>query len=228
MRYFIAVFFALALSPLFCSADVVELGSYSWAELEAAVTANSAKETNTDDQTASEVAIEDTNENTDETTVEGAIDELYQTKQDSLPAMSEAEATAGTGTSPRSITPAVLKTGVEAHATNIRSVTAHGSVSSGTETFSDGWHTITVAGAQTWDWSWNSSGEITKIIIIATGIRSSAITGFSEVKWDEGISVDANNIPDSLSSGTGVDIITLISVDGGTTKRGFINGEFAN
>lgn len=98
------------------------------------------------------------------------------------------------------------------------SVTAHGSVSSGTETFGPGIHTVTVSGSFTWEFDdWPSTGVEGVIRVYITNGGAGTITGWSSVLWEGGIAPTLQT--------SGLDILMFISLDGGTTIYGFVAGE---
>lgn len=156
-------------------------------------------------------------DNEDAKTLLQELETAIETKQDGLSAMSEAEGTTGTETTPRSITAAVLKAVIEALAGNDLTVTAHGSVSSGTENFSNGIHSITVAGDQTWSFTWPDSGERGRIEVWVTNGGSATIGGLSGVLTSGGTGISWTT--------SGIDVVVFTSMDGGTTVYAFQGGE---
>lgn len=110
-----------------------------------------------------------------------------------------------------------LETAFSDKADKAPAVNALGSVSSGTATLVNGYNTITVAGAHTWAFTWPTSGTVGVIKVWVTNGGSAAISGLSSVRWEGGLAP-------SLTS-SGVDVLTFISFDGGTTIDGFLAGE---
>ena len=137
----------------------------------------------------------------------------YQTAAD------QAEMEAGTETAIRSMSPLRVAQAIAAQVdTSARTVTVHGSVSSGTETFSPGIHTITVAGAFTWAFdNWPASGTKGVVEADITNGGSAVISGWDDVLWEGGVSPTLQT--------SGLDTIVFRSLDGGTTVSGYVAGE---
>lgn len=174
---------------------------------------------NTGDQAAADVDITDADENFTATEVETALDELYDTKEPSLTVASQAEMEAGTVTALRSMSPLRVAQAIAAQAdTSTMTVTAHGVVSSGTETFTPGVSTVTVAGAFTWAFgSWPASGTEGTIRAYITNGGAAVITGWSEIIWEGGV--------EPTLQASGLDVLIFTTLDGGTTVYGFVAGE---
>lgn len=99
-----------------------------------------------------------------------------------------------------------------------RTVSAHGSVSSGTETFSPGVHSITVSGNHTWEFTnWPAAGTEGVIRIYITNGGAGAVSFSSAIQWDSG------TVPQWQISGE--DVVTFTSIDGGVVVKGFSIGE---
>lgn len=95
-------------------------------------------------------------------------------------------------------------------------VKAHGTVSSGTESFSlaDGaYHTVTAGGDFTVSFAgWEASGEAQTLVMKVTNGGAHTIT------WDAAIDWPAGSEPSLTASGT--DILVFVTDDGGTTVYG--------
>lgn len=137
----------------------------------------------------------------------------YQTAAD------QAEMEAGTETAIRSMSPLRVAQAIAAQVdTSARTVTVHGSVSSGTETFSPGVHTITVAGAFTWAFDdWPASGTKGVVEVDITNGGAATITGWSSILWEGGTEPTLQT--------SGLDTLIFRSLDGGTTIYGYVAGE---
>ena len=189
------------------------------------ISADSVDDTNIDWGTAAgkvsaaDILIGDADENFTATEVETALDELYDTKEPSLTVASQAEMEAGTVTELRSMSPLRVAQAIAAQAyTSTRTVTAHGSVSSGTETFTPGVSTVTVAGAFTWAFgSWPASGTEGTIRAYITNGGAAVITGWSAIIWEGGV--------EPTLQASGLDVLIFTTLDGGTTVYGFVAGE---
>lgn len=95
--------------------------------------------------------------------------------------------------------------------------TAHGSVGTGTVTFTPGVHSITVTGAQTWAFAgWPDSGVEGKITIYVTNGGSAVITGLATPIFSGG--------GEPTLTAAGKDVLVFTSIDGGTTIYGFLTG----
>ena len=169
--------------------------------------------------TASDVAVTDADENFAGTNAEAVLDELYNTKEPSQTPAGQAEMEAGTETAIRSMSPLRVAQAIAAQVdTSARTVTAHGSVSGGTEDFSPGIHTVTVSGVFAWAFtSWPASGTEGVIRAYITNGGSASFTGWGDVVWEGGVA--------PTLQASGLDVVTFTSLDGGTTVYGFLAGE---
>jgi len=165
------------------------------------------------------VSVTDTDENFTGTNVEAVLDELYDMKEPSQTPAGQAEMEAGTETAIRSMSPLRVAQAIAAQVdTSARTVTAHGSVSSGTEDFSPGIHTVTVSGVFAWAFtSWPASGTEGVIRAYITNGGSASFTGWGDVVWEGGVA--------PTLQASGLDVVTFTSLDGGTTVYGFLAGE---
>lgn len=168
---------------------------------------------------AENVSVTDADENFAGTDAEAVLDELYDTKEPSQTPAGQAEMEAGTETAIRSMSPLRVAQAIAAQVdTSARTVTVHGSVSSGTETFSPGVHTITVAGAFTWAFdNWPASGTKGVVEVDITNGGSAVISGWDDVLWEGGVA--------PTLQASGLDTLVFRSLDGGTTISGYVAGE---
>lgn len=205
--------------------------THTWEDIDAAITSFLTMDTAAEleamltlanlqgDLPANRVSITDASENFTGTDAEAVFEELYDTKEPSQTPAGQAEMEAGTETAIRSMSPLRVAQAIAAQIdTSARAVTVHGSVSSGTETFSPGVHTITVAGAFTWVFdNWPASGTKGVVEVDITNGGSSTITGWSSVLWEGGVAPTLQT--------TGLDTLIFRSLDGGTTIYGYVAGE---
>ena len=168
---------------------------------------------------AENVSVTDADENFAGTDAEAVLDELYDTKEPSQTPAGQAEMEAGTETAIRSMSPLRVAQAIAAQVdTSARTVTAHGSVSSGTEDFSPGIHTVTVSGVFAWAFtSWPASGTEGVVRAYITNGGSASFTGWGDVVWEGGVA--------PTLQASGLDVVTFTSLDGGTTVYGFLAGE---
>lgn len=171
--------------------------------------------------TAEDVSVADADENFTGTDAETVLDELYDTKEPSQTPAGQAEMEAGTETAIRSMSPLRVAQAIAAQVdTTARTVTAHGSVSSGTETFSPGVHSLTVSGSFTWAFdNWPASGT--------EGFVRAYVTngGAGTMSWPANTQFEDNIEPSTILPASGESILVITSIDGGTVFKVLIAGE---
>lgn len=95
-------------------------------------------------------------------------------------------------------------------------ITAHGTISSGTEICAPGVHTVTAGGAFTLSLAGFTSGDHGKTTIYATNWGAHVVTYPAAVLWAGG--------SEPTETAAGIDVLVFTSTDGGTTIYGFVSG----